>query len=96
MESLWQGMVVSISLNTFKMKLTVFSLRFPTKIEVLIYVRPYGRLMEAYVCFHKLKYICYKVSHVLNKLPIRFVPKIEFLINTTAIWKAYGRLWLFP
>ena len=83
-------MVVSISLNTFKMKLTVFSIRFPTKIEVLIDVKPYGKLTEEYGCLHKLKYIFYEANHVFHKVSFRFAPKTEILINTTDILKAYG------
>ena len=52
--------------------------------------------MEAYGCFHKLKYTCYEASHAFHKVSLRFVPKIEPLINTTDIWKAYGRACLLP
>ena len=89
-------MFVSISLNTFSMKLTVFSTRCPTKIEVLIDITPYGKLMEAYGCFHKLKYICYEANYVIHKVSLRFAPKIELLINTTDIRKAYGSVCLLP
>ena len=41
-------------LNTFSVKLTVFSIKFPTKIKVLIDITPYGKLMEADGCSHKL------------------------------------------
>ena len=83
-------MAGSISLNTFKMKLAVFSMRFPTKIKVLINVTPYGKLMEEYDCLHMLKYICYGASYVFHKVSLRFIPKTELLINTTDILKAYG------
>ena len=89
-------MVVSISLNTFSMKLTMFSIRLPTKTEVLIDITPYGKLMETYGCFHKLKYICYEASHAFHKVSLRFAPKIKSLINTTDIWKAYGSVCLLP
>ena len=83
-------------MNTFSMKLTVFSIRFPTKIEVLIDITPYGKLMEVYGCFHKLKYIRYQASHVFHKVSLRFASKIEPLINTTDMWKAYGSVCLLP
>ena len=76
-------MIVSISLNTFSMKLTMFSIRFPTKPDVLTDIIPYGKLMEAYGCFHKLKYMCYEASHTFHNVSLRFAPKIEPLINTT-------------
>ena len=78
------------------MKLTMFSIRFPTKTEVLIDITPYGKLMETYDCFHNLKYICYEASHAFHKVSLRFAPKIEPLMNTSDIWKAYGGIWLFP
>ena len=62
------------------------SIRFPTKTVVLIDITPYEKLMETYGCFHKLKYICYEACHALYKV----APKIEPLIHTTDIWKAYG------
>ena len=85
--------VVSISCS---MKLTMFSIRFLIKIEVSIDITPYGKLMEAYGCFYKLKCIYYKANHVFHKLSTTFAPKIELLINTTDIWKAYGSVWLLP
>ena len=56
----------------------VFSIRFPTKIEVLIDITPYGQLMEAYMCFHKLRYICYDANHIFHKRSIRFPPPLSF------------------
>ena len=78
-------MVLSISLKTYSLKLTMFSIRFPTKTEVLIDITPYGKLMETYGCFHKLKYYCCVASHAFHKVFLRFAPKIEPLINTTDI-----------
>ena len=78
------------------MKLIMFFIRFPTKTEVLIDITPYGKLMEAYGCFHKLKYICYEASHAFHKVSLGFAPKIEPLTNTTGIWKAYESVYLLP
>ena len=73
----------------------MFSIRFPAKTEILIDIMSYGKLMETYVCFHKLQYICYEANHVFHKLSIRFAPTLELLINTTPTWKAYVSVWLF-
>ena len=73
----------------------MISLRFAPKAELLINTRHTESLWKRMFASTSLKYICYEANHVFHKLPIRFVPKIEFLIDTMAIWKAYGSVWLF-
>ena len=47
--------------------------------------------MEAYGCFHKLKYIYYEADHVFHKLSIRSVSKMDYEIDNDnhmgSLWK---------
>ena len=61
MKSLWQCMPVSVSLNAFSLKLTLFSIMLscslPSKLRFQLMLQTYGKLMEVNGCFHKLEYI---------------------------------------
>ena len=55
-------MVVSRSLNTFFYEVNHVFHTVSYQTEVLTDVAPYGKFMEAYGGFHKLKYIFYEAS----------------------------------
>ena len=65
-------MLVSLSLNAFSLKLTVFVISFsrglPSKSRFQLILRTHGKLMAVNDCFHKPEYIFSEVNHVFHKV----------------------------